>query len=74
MSVADDFVQSNQQYAATFTKGELAIPSARGGAVLACMDARLAPATMLGLQEGDAHVIRDAGGRAEDAIQPPTRF
>lgn len=69
MSVADEFSQANEQYAAGFNKGDLAMPPARHVAVVACMDARLDPAKALGLQEGDAHVIRNAGGRAEDAIR-----
>jgi len=67
--VADEFVQVNQRYAASFTKGDLPVPPARHVAVVACMDARLDPAKFLGLQEGDAHVIRNAGGRAADAIR-----
>ena len=69
MSVADEFLQANEQYAAAFSKGNLAMPPARHVAVVACMDARLDPAKALGLQEGDAHVIRNAGGRAQDAIR-----
>jgi carbonic anhydrase len=69
MSVADEFLQANQGYAATFTKGDLPMPPGRHVAILACMDARLDPARALGLEEGDAHVIRNAGGRAADAIR-----
>jgi carbonic anhydrase len=69
MAVADEFLQANDQYAATFTKGGLPMPPARHVAVVTCMDARLDPAKFLGLQEGDAHVIRNAGGRAADAIR-----
>jgi len=69
MSVTDEFLQANEQYAATFTKGALAMPPARHVAVVVCMDARLDPAKMLGLDEGDAHVIRNAGGRAADALR-----
>jgi carbonic anhydrase len=69
MSVADEFLQANTQYAAHFTKGDLPMPPARHVAVVACMDARLDPARALGLEEGDAHVIRNAGGRAADAIR-----
>jgi carbonic anhydrase len=57
---------ANERYAAGFAKGDLAMPPARRVAVLACMDARLDPARALGLDEGDAHVIRNAGGRASD--------
>lgn len=69
MSVADEILQANQQYAATFTKGDLAAPPAKRVAVVTCMDARLDPAKALGLQEGDAHVIRNAGGRASEALR-----
>src|SRR5947209_11867033 len=69
MSVVDEFLQANERYAANFTKGDLALPPAKGVAVLACMDARLDPARILGLEEGDAHVIRNAGGRAADALR-----
>jgi carbonic anhydrase len=70
MTATDDFLANNEQYAAGFSKGELAMPPAKKTAVLACMDARLDPARILGLQEGDAHVIRNAGGVAsEDAIR-----
>src|SRR5581483_8583931 len=57
-------------YASHFQKGDLPMPPARKVAILACMDARLDPARILGLEEGDAHVIRNAGGRAsEDALR-----
>ena len=69
MPVADEFVQANQQYAAAFDEGSLAMPPRRHVAIVTCMDARLDPAKFLGLQEGDAHVIRNAGGRAADAIR-----
>jgi carbonic anhydrase len=69
MSVIQEFVQANNTYAATFHKGDLPLPPARQVAVLACMDARLDPARILGLEEGDAHVIRNAGGRAADALR-----
>ncbi len=69
MSVADEFLQANEQYAAQFTKGDLPMPPARHVAVVACMDARIDPARALGFEEGDAHVIRNAGGRAADAIR-----
>jgi len=67
MSVLDEVVTANEEYVRTFgEKGELALPPARGFAVLTCMDARLDPAKYAGLSEGDAHVIRNAGGRASD--------
>jgi carbonic anhydrase len=60
-------VKANDEYARTFgPKAELALPPARGFAILTCMDARLDPAKYAGLSEGDAHVIRNAGGRASD--------
>jgi carbonic anhydrase len=66
-AVLDQVLAANQRYAADFgEKGKLALPPARRFAVLTCMDARLDPARALGLEEGDAHVIRNAGGRASD--------
>jgi carbonic anhydrase len=70
MSTTDSLLEKNQAYAATFDKGDLQMPPARKIAVVACMDARLDPARMLGLEEGDAHVIRNAGGVvSDDAIR-----
>jgi carbonic anhydrase len=70
MSVTDELVRNNQSYAGSFKKGDLPLPPARHVAVLACMDARLDVHKILGLQEGDAHVIRNAGGAAtDDAIR-----
>jgi len=70
MSVAQEFQKANDAYASSFSKGDLPMPPARHVAVLTCMDARLDPARFLGLEVGDAHVIRNAGGRAsEDAIR-----
>src|SRR5688572_9081445 len=66
MSVVPEFLAANARYAATFDQGQLPMPPARKVAVLTCMDARLDPAKALGLAEGDAHVIRNAGGRASD--------
>jgi carbonic anhydrase len=72
MSVTDEFLAANKDYQNVF-KGPLPLPPARKVAVLACMDARLDPAKILGLEEGDAHVIRNAGGVAtEDAIRSLT--
>jgi len=63
----DEVLAANGRYAASFgDKGKLAMPPARGFAILTCMDARLDPAKYAGLAEGDAHVIRNAGGRASD--------
>jgi carbonic anhydrase len=64
--IRDEVLSANQQYARDFNKGELAMPPARRFAILTCMDARLDPAKFAGLAEGDAHVIRNAGGRASD--------
>src|SRR5436305_939669 len=70
MTVVEEFRKVNDAYASTFQKGHLPMPPARQVAVLTCMDARLDPARFLGLEEGDAHVIRNAGGRASgDAIR-----
>lgn len=67
MSAYDDVLAANEQYASAFgAKGELSAPPARRFAILTCMDARLDPAKYAGLSEGDAHVIRNAGGRASD--------
>lgn len=66
MPVADEILEANERYAAGFSKGELAMPPARRFAVVTCMDARLDPARYAGLAEGDAHVIRNAGGIATD--------
>lgn len=67
MSVLQEVLEANQKYAAEFgEKARLALPPARRFAVLTCMDARLDPARYAGLAEGDAHVIRNAGGRASD--------
>jgi len=65
--IYDEIIDANQSYAASFgDKSNLALPPARGFAILTCMDARLDPAKYAGLAEGDAHVIRNAGGRASD--------
>jgi len=65
--ILDEVLTANANYAAHFgDKGQLALPPARHFAILTCMDARLDPAKYAGLAEGDAHVIRNAGGRASD--------
>jgi carbonic anhydrase len=70
MTATDELLANNQTYAASFDKGDLAVPPARKVAVIACMDARLNVYGLLGLQEGDAHVIRNAGGAVtDDAIR-----
>ena len=70
MASYEEFLAANRQYASAFDRGDLPMPPARHVAVLTCMDARLHPEKFLGLDVGDAHVIRNAGGRAsEDAIR-----
>jgi carbonic anhydrase len=62
MSVTDELLANAERYASTFDKGDLPLPPAKHIAIVACMDARLNPYGLLGLTEGDAHVIRNAGG------------
>lgn len=70
MSVTDQLVENNAAYANAFTAADLPMPPAKGVAVVACMDARLNVHGLLGLREGDAHVIRNAGGAVtDDAIR-----
>ena len=70
MSVTDELLGNAKDYADGFDKGDLPLPPARKVAVVACMDARLDPQKVLGLAEGDAHVIRNAGGVVtDDAIR-----
>src|SRR4051812_26225240 len=70
MSTTDDLLRNAEKYADRFDKGDLPMPPARKVAVVACMDARLVPSAILGLSEGDAHVIRNAGGVVtDDAIR-----
>jgi carbonic anhydrase len=66
MTVTDELVANSEAYSAQFDKGDLPLPPAKKVAVVACMDARLDPARVLGLNEGDAHVIRNAGGVVTD--------
>ena len=66
MAVVPELLAANARYAAGFDKGDLPMPPGRRVAILTCMDARLDPAKALGLAEGDAHVLRNAGGRASD--------
>jgi carbonic anhydrase len=66
MSEIQKMLEANREFAASFTQGHLAVPPARHVAILTCMDARIHPETALGLEIGDAHVIRNAGGRASD--------
>jgi carbonic anhydrase len=66
MSVVNEVTKANESYASGFAKGSLPAPPGRKFAVVTCMDARLDPARFLGLEEGDAHVIRNAGGLVND--------
>jgi carbonic anhydrase len=68
MSTTDELLRNAERYAEGFDKGSLAMPPAKHVAVVACMDARLLPSQVLGLQEGDAHVIRNAGGVVTDDV------
>jgi carbonic anhydrase len=70
MSTFDEFLAANQAYANSFDRGDLPMPPSRRVAILTCMDARLHPEKFLGLDVGDAHIIRNAGGRAShDALR-----
>jgi carbonic anhydrase len=70
MTTTDELLQNAASYAESFDKGDLEMPPAKKVAVLACMDARLIPTRVLGLNEGEAHVIRNAGGVVtDDAIR-----
>ncbi len=68
MGAIDELLANNERYAAAFTKGDLPTPPKKGVAIVTCMDARLDPARALGLEEGDAHVIRNAGGVVTDDV------
>ena len=68
MSVIDEFLANNEAYAGKFTKGSLPMPPAKQIAIVVCMDARLETGALLGLLEGDAHVIRNAGGVVTDDV------
>lgn len=68
MSATDEFVAANRRYAEKFTKGDKPMPPAKRVAVVACMDARIETGRLLGLEEGDAHVIRNAGGVVTDDV------
>lgn len=73
MSATAGLLAANESFAASFDKGELEIPPAKPVLILTCIDARVEPARMLGLDIGDVHVIRNAGGRAtDDAIRSAT--
>jgi carbonic anhydrase len=66
MSTTDELLQNNARYTESFDKADLPLPPAKKIAIVTCMDARLSPYVMLGLEEGDAHVIRNAGGVVTD--------
>ena len=66
MSTTDELLRNNERYVNSFDKGDLPMPPAKQIAIVTCMDARLSPYVMLGLSEGDAHVIRNAGGVITD--------
>ncbi len=68
MSAIDTYLGNNAKYASDFSKGNLPMPPAREIAIVACMDARLEMGALLGLEEGDAHVIRNAGGVVTDDV------
>ena len=68
MTATDTFLSANERYAQDFNKGGRAIPPAKKVAVVACMDARIETGRLLGLDEGDAHVIRNAGGVVTDDV------
>ncbi|HZN99429.1 MAG TPA: carbonic anhydrase [Gemmatimonadales bacterium] len=69
MSASDDLLRANDEYARAFTWGDLPRPPAKRLAIVTCMDARIFPSRAFGLQAGDAHIIRNAGGRARDALR-----
>jgi carbonic anhydrase len=66
MTARDELLEANREFAAGFDRGDLEIPPAKPVVILTCIDARIDPAKALGLEIGDAHVIRNAGGRASD--------
>ena len=68
MTATEEFLVANRSYAESFTKGDKALPPAKKVAVVACMDARIETGGLLGLEEGDAHVIRNAGGVVTDDV------
>jgi len=68
MSAIDEFVENNESYASKFSMGSLPMPPAKQIAAVVCMDARLETGALLGLAEGDAHVIRNAGGVVTDDV------
>jgi carbonic anhydrase len=68
MTVTDDLLRNNAEFAKSFSRGDLPMPPGKGLAVVACMDARLNVYALLGLEEGQAHVIRNAGGVVSDDV------
>jgi carbonic anhydrase len=68
MTVTDELLENNAEFARNFTKGDLPMPPGKGLAVVACMDARLNVYALLGLADGEAHVIRNAGGVVSDDV------
>lgn len=69
MSAIDELLRANTGYARTFDLGDLPTPPRRKLAIVTCMDARILPSRAFGLREGDAHIIRNAGGRAQEALR-----
>jgi len=69
MAVIDELIEANRGYRRDFTAGRLPMPPRRRVAIVTCMDARILPSRILGLDVGDAHVIRNAGGRAAEAVR-----
>jgi carbonic anhydrase len=68
MTVTDELLRNNSEFASTFSSGDLPMPPGKALAVVACMDARLNVYALLGLREGEAHVIRNAGGVVSDDV------
>jgi carbonic anhydrase len=66
MSATDEYIKNAERYAESFDKGDLPLPPSKKVAVIACMDARVMPSHLLGIKEGEAHVIRNAGGVVTD--------
>jgi carbonic anhydrase len=69
MSDIDELIQKNSEYAASFDKGGLPVAPARPTVVITCMDARFMPSRIFGLGEGEAHILRNAGGSAREALR-----